>query len=191
MVSYESRIRPGMVNVGGKDVTHRTARAQATVLLPPVVGARIRRNDIPTRKGPVVHTVVIAGIMAAKRTHELIPMCHPIPLEDCRVTVRFAGRRLAVIECAVEAHHKTGVEMEALAGASAAALAFYDLCKGLSHDLVIREIRLIEKTGGKSDFKRPAPSPLPSPEGRGRKRRGRTPSPAPAGEGRGEGRRKR
>lgn len=164
-----------MVNVGGKQATHRTARARAVVSLPACVGARIRRGDILTRKGPVVPTVVIAGIMAAKRTSELIPMCHPIPIEDCRVAVRFEGRRLAVIECSVEAHHKTGVEMEALAGATAAALAFYDLCKGMSHDIVIREVRLLEKTGGKSDYaSKPTPAAL-------RPRAGRRQKPAHEG----------
>jgi cyclic pyranopterin phosphate synthase len=91
--------------------------------------------------------------MAAKKTHELIPFCHPLGLENCKITIGVDGDR-AVIDCTCRVHHKTGVEMEALTGASVAALTIYDMCKALSHDIVIGETRLMSKTGGKQDYRR-------------------------------------
>ena len=91
--------------------------------------------------------------MAAKKTHELIPFCHPLGLENCKITIVVEGDQ-AVIDCTCRVHHKTGVEMEALTGATVAALTIYDMCKALSHDIVIGETRLISKTGGKQDFNR-------------------------------------
>jgi cyclic pyranopterin monophosphate synthase len=99
----------------------------------------------------VFHTAIVAGVMAAKRTHELIPFCHPLGLEKCDVTIEMNARDEAVVRCAVAVHHKTGVEMEALTGASIAALTIYDMCKALSHEIVIAETRLLEKQGGKRD----------------------------------------
>ena len=145
---------PAMINVGHKPPSHRTARAQATVLLPPSVAAHIRDGDIVTRKGRVFPAAVIAGIMAAKRTSSLIPFCHPISLEDCAVEISLKGKREVRIECRVEAHDKTGVEMEALTGAAAAALTVYDMCKGYSQKIEITGIHLVEKKGGKSDYTR-------------------------------------
>ncbi|MFH0953824.1 MAG: cyclic pyranopterin monophosphate synthase MoaC [Verrucomicrobiota bacterium] len=146
------RNQPAMVNVGAKAVTRRTARVRAIVSLPRAVLSHLERGEIQSTKGPVFQTAILAGIMAAKRTAELIPLCHPIGIEDCRVDIRLNPKKEAVIECCVEAHHKTGVEMEALTGAAVAALTLYDMCKGWSHDIVIKEIRLLEKEGGKSDF---------------------------------------
>ncbi len=91
--------------------------------------------------------------MAAKKTHELIPFCHPLGLENCKITIGVDGT-LATIDCRCKVHHKTGVEMEALTGATVAALTVYDMCKALSHDIVIGETRLMSKTGGKQDFRR-------------------------------------
>ena len=149
--------RPAMVDVGGKAVTRREAVAQARISLPPEVRAALAEGDIASKKGPVFQTAILAGIMAAKKTSDLIPLCHPIPLDDCKVRIVLdpddATAREAVIECRVSCHHRTGVEMEALTGASVAALTVYDMCKALSHRMVIGEIRLLEKTGGKSDFK--------------------------------------
>jgi cyclic pyranopterin phosphate synthase len=146
--------RPTMVDVGDKAVTRRTASARAVVVFPPEIlpntGAVLR-----TKKGPVFDTAIVAGVMAAKRTHELIPFCHPIPLEDCRIAIDWRGDREIVIECTVRATHKTGVEMEALTGATIAALTVYDMCKALGHGILIREVALIAKTGGKRDFKEP------------------------------------
>lgn len=145
--------RPAMVDVSDKTPTKRTARARAEVALPPEVRALFRDGDLHSKKGPVFHTAVLTGTMAAKKTADLLPLCHPLPLEKCTFEIGLeeaTGR--VVIECEVATHHRTGVEMEALAGVYAAALAVYDMCKGVSHDIVIHETRLLSKTGGKRDF---------------------------------------
>src|SRR5690606_17992526 len=117
LTHVDSANRPKMVDVGSKAVTTRTAVARAVVVFPP--GAVERAADqLTTKKGPVIDTAIVAGVMAAKRTHELIPFCHPIPLDDCQIKIEWAGERELVIDCAVRATHKTGVEMEALTGAS-------------------------------------------------------------------------
>ena len=145
--------RPTMVDVGDKTATERTARAEARVELPPEVLAELADGEIATKKGPVFATAIIAGVMAAKKTHELIPFCHPLGLESCKIAIDVEGAQ-AVIACRCRVHHKTGVEMEALTGASVAALTIYDMCKALSHDIVIGPTRLMSKTGGKQDFAR-------------------------------------
>ena len=145
--------RPTMVDVGDKTATERMAHARTLVDLPAEVLAELDSGEIATKKGPVFATAIIAGVMAAKKTHELIPFCHPLGLENCKITIDVAGNQ-AVIDCYCRVHHKTGVEMEALTGASVAALTIYDMCKALSHDLVIRTTRLMSKTGGKQDFVR-------------------------------------
>ena len=144
--------RPKMVDVSEKRVTERQASARSIVSLPDNVVAAIADDDISTKKGPVFATAIIAGVMAAKKTHELIPFCHPLGLENCKVTISLDGND-AVIDCTCKVHHKTGVEMEALTGASVAALTIYDMCKALSHDIVIRETRLVSKSGGKRDYR--------------------------------------
>ncbi len=147
--------RPTMVDVGHKAVTRRQAVAESRVVFPAEVAARLRDDAaMTTRKGPVIHTAIIAGVMAAKRTHELIPFCHPLPLDDCNIDIRWEGEATLVIECRVAVTHRTGVEMEALTGASVAALTVYDMCKALSHDIEIAGTRLLAKHGGKRDFKR-------------------------------------
>ena len=145
--------QPRMVDVGGKAVTLRSARAQSIVSLPPEVSTLFVDGELQTKKGPVIQTAIIAGIMAAKKTSELIPLCHPIGLDNCEVTIALNDERDLVIECTATVHHKTGVEMEALTGASVAALTVYDMCKALSQGIVIRETRLLEKRGGKSDYR--------------------------------------
>lgn len=140
-----------MVDVGSKSATDREAQARTIVRLPAEVVAELEGEEISTKKGPVFSTAVIAGVMAAKKTHELIPFCHPLGLENCRITIEVEGGD-AIINCTCRVHHKTGVEMEALTGATVAALTIYDMCKALSHDIVIGETRLISKTGGKQDF---------------------------------------
>ena len=144
--------RPKMVDVAAKEVTHRTAHARALVRFPAEVAETLRGADAVTKKGPVFQTAIIAGVMAAKKTHDLIPFCHPLGLESCKLTIEFDDKDRAVIDCRVGVHHRTGVEMEALTGASIAALTVYDMCKALSHDIVIGDTRLIRKTGGKSDY---------------------------------------
>ena len=144
--------QPTMVDVGDKSVTERTATARSMVLLPPGVLAALDGDEIVAKKGPVFATAIIAGVMAAKKTHELIPFCHPLGLDSCKIKIAVDGEH-AVIECFCRVHHKTGVEMEALTGASVAALTIYDMCKALSHDIVIGETRLMSKTGGKQDYR--------------------------------------
>jgi cyclic pyranopterin phosphate synthase len=151
----DERRQPAMVDVGGKAVTHRRAVAEARVRFPPEVAEALRDSGFETSKGPVFQTAIIAGTMAAKRTHELIPFCHPLGLDNCRLEIDMDGRNEAVVRCSVSVHHKTGVEMEALTGASIAALTIYDMCKALSHEIVIAELRLVEKHGGKRDVSLP------------------------------------
>ena len=146
--------RPAMVDVSGKEVTQRVAVAEARVVLPSNVARALKASGHRTKKGPVFDTAIIAGVMAAKRTHELIPFCHPLGLENCAVEIEAARGGVIVIRCRVSVRHKTGVEMEALTGASVAALTVYDMCKALSHDIRIEGVQLVEKTGGKKDFKR-------------------------------------
>ena len=143
--------RPGMVDVGSKPETDRTAHARAVVIFPRQVLATIQSEGFHTRKGPIFDTAIIAGVMAAKKTSELIPFCHPLRIDDCNIDITVADEEGALtIDCRVSARDRTGVEMEALTGASVAALTVYDMCKSLSHDIVIREIRLLEKSGGRS-----------------------------------------
>ena len=145
--------RPTMVDVSDKQATNRTAHARTTVHLPVSIAGHISGDEIESKKGPVFATAIIAGVMAAKKTHELIPFCHPLGLENCTVTVQLEGNDV-VIDCHATVHDKTGVEMEALTGASVAALTVYDMLKAMSHDIVITETRLIAKTGGKQNFRR-------------------------------------
>jgi cyclic pyranopterin monophosphate synthase len=154
LTHLDSDNRPTMVDVGGKAVSHRIAVAEAHVRLPQEAAAALRESGHRTKKGPVFDTAIVAGVMAAKRTHELIPFCHPLGLENCKVEIEDKGDGDIVIRCQVSIHHRTGVEMEALTGASVAALTIYDMCKALSHDIEITGVRLLEKSGGKRDFKR-------------------------------------
>ena len=142
-----------MVSVSSKEVVNRIATARSIVYLPPEVMENFTCDDIQTKKGSVFQTSILAGILAAKKTGDLIPLCHPLPLDDCRIAIHFTDNEL-MIDCTVTATAKTGVEMEALVGASIAALTVYDMCKAFSHDIVIRETKLMEKKGGKRDFTR-------------------------------------
>lgn len=145
--------RPTMVDVSDKLVSDRKAHAQSVLVLPDDVLQQVSDDEIQTNKGPVFATAIIAGVMAAKKTHELIPFCHPIGLDSCKVTIVLRGNK-AVIDCHCKVTHKTGVEMEALTGASVAALTVYDMLKALSHDIIISETRLMAKSGGKRDYRR-------------------------------------
>ncbi|MCC2545555.1 cyclic pyranopterin monophosphate synthase MoaC [Hymenobacter sp. BT175] len=144
--------QPAMVDVGGKQPTRRVARARSRVVLGAEIVGLVQAGDLPTRKGPVFQTAILAGIMAAKKTADLIPLCHPLGLDDCQVSISVISADTIEIVCTATVTGKTGVEMEALTGASVAALTVYDMCKALSHDIVISETRLLDKTGGKSDF---------------------------------------
>ena len=149
--------RPTMVDVSEKTASKRTATAEARVRFPAEVAASLREKGLRSAKGPIFDTAIVAGVMGAKRTHELIPFCHPLGIENCRIVIDLEGD-VAVIRCTVAVHHKTGVEMEALTGASVAALTVYDMCKALSHDIVIADLRLLAKEGGKSSYARKAGS---------------------------------
>jgi cyclic pyranopterin monophosphate synthase len=152
--------RPRMVDVGGKKVTRRTAHAVAIVALPPALARLLEGGDISTPKGSIFQASVLAGIMGAKRTSDLIPLCHPLPLDDCSVEIVACppaadGSVVVEIHCRARTEARTGVEMEALTGASIAALTLYDMGKAATHGIVIREIRLLEKTGGRKDYRAP------------------------------------
>jgi cyclic pyranopterin phosphate synthase len=153
LTHVDAQGHPTMVDVSAKAVTLRTAVAESRVRFPAAVAHALRDAGFATRKGPVFHTAIVAGVMAAKRTHELIPFCHPLGLERCDVVIDMQDDE-AVVRCTVSLHHKTGVEMEALTGASIAALTIYDMCKALSHDIEITSVRLLEKRGGRHDVAR-------------------------------------
>ena len=150
----DARNRPTMVDVGAKQVTQRVAEAQARVRLPPAVARALAASGHRTKKGPVFDTAILAGVMAAKRTHELIPFCHPLPLDSCQIEIEQRARGVIDIRCRVSVHHRTGVEMEALTGAAVAALTVYDMCKALSHDIEVGPLRLLAKSGGKRNYRR-------------------------------------
>ncbi len=143
--------RPAMVDVSAKRVTSRIAVAVTRVRFPSAVAEALRAQGMRSAKGPVADTAIIAGTMAVKRTHELIPFCHPLPIDVCRFTIDWIDARMLAITCEVRTTHRTGVEMEALTGASIAALTVYDMCKALSHAIVIGPTRLLGKRGGKRD----------------------------------------
>jgi cyclic pyranopterin phosphate synthase len=146
--------QPAMVDVSAKPVSHRIAVARSVISMPPEVIAQFTDGDIKSKKGPVFQTAIIAGIMGAKKTGELIPLCHPLGLDNCKIDIHFNEQNEVVIDCTASITAKTGIELEALVGASIAALTVYDMCKALSHDIVIKETKLMQKTGGKSDFRR-------------------------------------
>ena len=152
--------RPRMVDVGSKPVTSRTAHAVAIVVLPRALAELLQGGEIHAPKGPVFQAAILAGIMGAKRTSDLIPLCHPLPLDDCSIEMSAGspardGSVEVQVHCRARTRGRTGVEMEALTGASVAALTLYDMGKAVSHGIVIREVRLLENTGGKRDFRAP------------------------------------
>jgi len=144
--------RPAMVDVSAKPVTARAATAECRVRLPADVAVQLRGSGLKSAKGGIVETAIIAGTMAVKRTHELIPFCHPLPIDGCRISIDWNGDRDLRIECMVKTSHRTGVEMEALTGATIAALTVYDMCKALSHRIVVGPAKLLGKRGGRHDF---------------------------------------
>ena len=143
--------QPTMVDVSGKADTDRVAVAESRVYLPELIRQQFNGTDLHTAKGAVFQTAILAGIMAVKKTPELIPLCHTLLLNGCHVDIQLEGEE-AVIRCTVKTTGKTGVEMEALTGASVAALTVYDMCKAFTHEMVITQTKLISKSGGKRDF---------------------------------------
>ncbi|PQJ75346.1 cyclic pyranopterin monophosphate synthase MoaC [Polaribacter gangjinensis] len=144
---------PKMVNVSDKQITHRTAIAKATMFLGTEVISHFTNNELMTKKGPVFQTAIIAGIQAVKKTSELIPMCHPLLITGVDIDIQIIDNETIEVNCKVSIEGKTGVEMEALTGASVTCLTIYDMCKSISQQMEIKTIKLMEKTGGKSDFK--------------------------------------
>lgn len=145
-LTADGRVR--MMDVGSKPVTARCARAQAVVRLGPTIARTLKRTGALS-KGNVIETARVAGIMAAKSTPGLIPMCHPLPLDSVAIDMRWTGNSLC-IEATVHCTARTGVEMESLVAASVAALTVYDMCKSVDKGIVIQDVRLLEKSGGKS-----------------------------------------
>jgi cyclic pyranopterin phosphate synthase len=145
---------PTMVDVSSKQTSLRTAIARSLVKLSTEIIGHLENDEIHTKKGPVFQTAILAGIMGAKRTSDLIPLCHPIGLDKCTIDICINEEKIVEITCTAIIESKTGVEMEALTGATVAALTIYDMCKGFSHDIEILETKLLKKTGGKSDYQR-------------------------------------
>lgn len=141
---------PQMVDIGSKETTTRIAKAQATILFPKTVYDELILSEGKTKKGSIIDTAIIAGTMAAKKTHELIPFCHSLPIDHCRFHCEYTDHNQLLIQAEIKTYHKTGVEMEALTAVTVAALTVYDMCKALSHNIIIQEIRLLLKEGGKS-----------------------------------------
>ncbi|MBL7863397.1 MAG: cyclic pyranopterin monophosphate synthase MoaC [Cyclobacteriaceae bacterium] len=151
----DAKGNPAMVNISAKEPSRRKAVAQAKVWLGKDIMKVLKEKNGSTAKGSVFQTAILAGVMGAKQTSTLIPLCHPLTLDHCEVTIRIEREHL-VIEASASIVAKTGVEMEALTGVAVAALTVYDMCKALSHDIRIESICLLEKTGGKSSYKRQA-----------------------------------
>ena len=154
LTHIDEKQNPTMVDVSDKKTTLREAKAQCIVELPNNILEHFVDGDIQSKKGPVFHTAIIAGTMAVKKTSDLIPFCHPLPIEGCKIEISMNKKKQVVVQSKVRVHHKTGIEMEALMGAQMAALTIYDMCKALSHDICIKDLRLLEKSGGKSDYKK-------------------------------------
>jgi len=146
--------QPTMVDVGAKAITERVATARSVVVLPLEVIQQLNNNEIHTKKGAVFQTAILAGIMGAKKTSDLIPLCHPLPLTKVNITIEINAEKEVIIDCLAKTKGQTGVEMEALTGASVAALTIYDMCKGFSQNIIIKETKLMRKSGGKTDFQR-------------------------------------
>ncbi|CAL2103850.1 cyclic pyranopterin monophosphate synthase MoaC [Tenacibaculum sp. 190130A14a] len=145
--------QPKMVNVSDKKITKRVAIAKATMFLGSEIIGHFNNDELITKKGPVFQTAIIAGIQAVKKTSDIIPMCHPLLINGVDIDIDITDNEHIEVFCKVTIEGKTGVEMEALTGASATCLTIYDMCKAISQKMVIKEVQLIEKTGGKSDIK--------------------------------------
>jgi len=143
--------QPKMVNVGDKNITKRSATAVANMFLGTEIISNFEGDELVTKKGPVFQTAIIAGIQAVKKTSELIPMCHPLLINGVDIHIDVVSSTHIKIVCSVHIEGKTGVEMEALTGANIAALTIYDMCKAISQEMVIEEVKLLKKSGGKSD----------------------------------------
>ena len=144
---------PKMVNVSDKKITKRTAIAKATMFLGTAIISNFTNEELITKKGPVFQTAIIAGIQGVKKTSELIPMCHPLLINGVDIDIQIVDLENIEVFCKVTIEGKTGVEMEALTGVNITCLTIYDMCKSISQEMVIKDVKLLEKTGGKSDIK--------------------------------------
>ena len=144
--------QPKMVNLSDKKITKRTATAKAIIFLGEEIISKFSNNELTTKKGPVFQTAIIAGIQAVKKTADLIPMCHPLLINGVDIQINITDNQHAQVLCKVTIEGKTGVEMEALTGATTSCLTIYDMCKAIHQNITIKEVKLIEKTGGKADF---------------------------------------
>ena len=143
---------PKMVNVSDKKITKRTAIAKATMFLGEEIISHFNNDELITKKGPVFQTAIIAGIQGVKKTSEIIPMCHPLLINGVDINIHVINSEHIEVLCEVIIEGKTGVEMEALTGVNITCLTIYDMCKSISKDIIIKEVKLLEKTGGKSDL---------------------------------------
>ena len=144
---------PKMVNVSDKKTTKRTAIAKATMFLGEEIISHFNNDELITKKGSVFQTAIIAGIQGVKKTSEIIPMCHPLLINGVDINIHVINSEHIEVLCEVIIEGKTGVEMEALTGVNITCLTIYDMCKSISQDIIIKEVKLLEKTGGKSDIK--------------------------------------
>ena len=142
-----------MVNVSDKKITKRTAIAKAIMFLGKEIITHFNNDELITKKGPVFQTAIIAGIQGVKKTSEIIPMCHPLLINGVDIDIHVINSEHIEVLCEVIIEGKTGVEMEALTGVNITCLTIYDMCKSISQDIIIKEVKLVEKTGGKSDIK--------------------------------------
>ncbi len=157
MLSHlDDKLQPKMVDITEKKPSQRYAKARALVKLPDELMQQLDKGDLLSPKGPVFATAIIAGTMAVKKTAELIPFCHLLVIDGCKIKITKHDAYTIKIECEVKTFGKTGVEMEALTGASLAALTIYDMCKSMSQNISIEKTELLSKTGGKNDFFKPA-----------------------------------
>ncbi len=148
----DKNFQPSMVTITDKEFTHRLAKARTFISVPSELMKHFVGDEMQSPKGPVFATAIIAGTMAVKKTSELIPFCHPLAIDGCKIIISRHRESEIVIECTVKTFGKTGVEMEALTGASIAALTIYDMCKSMTQDIVIEKTELVEKSGGKHDI---------------------------------------
>ena len=153
LTHIDNQGNPAMVDVSDKKIGIRTAKAESRVRLGQEIIEMLQDGEIYTKKGPVFQTAIIAGTQGAKKTSDLIPFCHPVGLDDCKIDIKINGIE-AIITCSTKVTAKTGIEMESITGASVAAITIYDMCKAMSHEIEILSTRLLEKTGGKKDYSR-------------------------------------
>ena len=142
-----------MVDISQKETTQRRATAKATMFLGKKVVSQLSGDELMTKKGAVFQTSTVAGIQAVKKTSALIPMCHPLLINSVKIDIEILDQENIAVICSVSVRGTTGVEMEALTGASVTCLTIYDMCKSITQKMIIKEVKLLEKTGGKSDIK--------------------------------------